>query len=430
MKILHETTILKHLNHKNIVKFYETFESNHHILIIMEYVSCGDLLSFVRKRSKLSESVARYIFRQIIDALNYMHSKGVIHRDIKLDNILIDLNNTIKICDFGVSKQIKKGEVIYDQCGTPAYIAPEILKNEGFQGSAADIWSAGIVLYAMVQGRVPFFTKDVQELYLMITKNPYTPLQKCSHELEDLIRLLLEKDPRKRITGDQILNHPWMRKSEYQQKAKVNFFTAAERVMFTKNNIDYRNANNKEDNLEEFTLKNLDTVNLKAEEHIKTKSLILAPFNTSAGNSMFMDKTLELNNNYVKYKGKVRELNKNYELNNNCEIDNGMIISPNGNTFNSLNNESLEEIRGKSELKKKISSNKFNKGIHSIRASGLSSPLPELEKGSLKTESNLDEAAVNSVISLGYSSNFVVRSLLTNNLNYATACYYLMLKGE
>ncbi len=186
----------------------------------MEYVSCGDLLSFVRKRSKLNEKIAKFIFRQIIEALNYIHLKGIVHRDIKLDNILIDLNNTIKVCDFGVSKQMKKGEIIYDQCGTPAYIAPEILKNEGFQGGAADIWSAGIVLYAMVQGRVPFFSKDVQELYMMITKNQYSPLQKCSPDLEDLIKRTLEKDPKKRITGEQILNHPWMKNSNYHNTAK------------------------------------------------------------------------------------------------------------------------------------------------------------------------------------------------------------------
>lgn len=213
-KILHETTILKNLNHDGIVKFYETFDSKNHILIIMEYISCGDLLSFVRKRTKLSEKIAKFIFKQIIEALNYIHSKGFIHRDIKLDNILIDLNNKIKICDFGVSKQIKKGEIIYDQCGTPAYIAPEILRNDGFQGGAADIWSAGIVLYAMVQGRVPFFSKDVQELYLMITKNPYSQLQKCSVDLEDLMKRLLEKDPKKRITGEEILVHPWMKGAE------------------------------------------------------------------------------------------------------------------------------------------------------------------------------------------------------------------------
>ncbi len=104
-----------------------------------------------------------------------------------------------------------------------SYIAPEILKNEGFQGGAADIWSAGIVLYAMVQGRVPFFSKDVQELYMMITKNQYSPLQKCSPDLEDLIKRTLEKDPKKRITGEQILNHPWMKNSNYNNMAKSKF---------------------------------------------------------------------------------------------------------------------------------------------------------------------------------------------------------------
>jgi len=190
----------------------------------MEYISCGDLLTFVRKRTKLSEKIAKFIFRQIIEALQYIHSKNIIHRDIKLDNILIDLNNTIKLCDFGVSKQIKNKEVIFDQCGTPAYIAPEILRNEGFQGYSADIWSAGIVLYAMVQGRVPFFTKEVQDLYLLITKSPYTPLQGSSPELEDLISKILEKDPSKRISSEQILAHPWMNNSEITQKTKGKFY--------------------------------------------------------------------------------------------------------------------------------------------------------------------------------------------------------------
>lgn len=96
----------------------------------MEYISCGDLLNFVRKRSKLSETITKFIFKQIIEALQYIHSKGIVHRDIKLDNILIDLQNNIKICDFGVSKKIKRGDSMHDQCGTPAYIAPEILKNQ------------------------------------------------------------------------------------------------------------------------------------------------------------------------------------------------------------------------------------------------------------------------------------------------------------
>lgn len=96
----------------------------------MEYVCGGDLLSFIRRRTRLNEASAKPIFKQIIEALDYIHSNGIVHRDIKLDNILIDLQNNIKICDFGVSKFIKPGELMKEQCGTPAYIAPEILKNQ------------------------------------------------------------------------------------------------------------------------------------------------------------------------------------------------------------------------------------------------------------------------------------------------------------
>ncbi len=191
--------------------------------------------------------------------------------------------------------------------------------------------------------------------------------------------------------------------------------------MFTKNNIDYRNPLNKVDNLEEFTIKNMDTVNLKSEENVKTKSLILAPFNTSLGKTEFLSKEIELCNTNILYKGKVKELNKNYELNNNCEIDNGMIISPNGNTFNSLNNNSLE--LDKNDKKKNT------KGISSFRATGLTSPSPERIKNT-NIETCIDEKIVEHVSTLGYSINFIKRCLLTNDSNYATAAYYLLLKTD
>ena len=97
-------------NSNHIVKMYETFETQKHICIVMEYICAGDLLSFIRKRSKLTEQTAKYIFKQIILGLNFIHTHNIVHRDIKLDNILIDLDNNIKICDFGVSKKIRKGE--------------------------------------------------------------------------------------------------------------------------------------------------------------------------------------------------------------------------------------------------------------------------------------------------------------------------------
>ena len=148
---------MKRARHENIVRLYESFEIDSHIVYVMEVCGGGDLLTFVRRRRKLNEDQAKFIFRQIINGLKYVHSKGVLHRDIKLDNILLTSEGDVKICDFGVSKIVQnKNLVMEDQCGTPAYIAPEVFSGKGYKGFQSDIWSAGVVLYAMLLGTVPF----------------------------------------------------------------------------------------------------------------------------------------------------------------------------------------------------------------------------------------------------------------------------------
>jgi 5'-AMP-activated protein kinase, catalytic alpha subunit len=131
---------------------------------VIELCAGGDLLNYVRRRRRLKEDVAKAIFKQIIEGLSYCHSKQILHRDIKLDNILLDSKGEVKICDFGISKVVKKGEIMTEQCGTPAYIAPEFLRDKGYTGFAADIWSAGVVLYAMLYGTVPFKANNMSEL--------------------------------------------------------------------------------------------------------------------------------------------------------------------------------------------------------------------------------------------------------------------------
>lgn len=111
-KVMHEVGILLRLRHNSVVKLYETFETGRHILLVMELCAGGDLLNYVRKRRKLDEDVAKLIFKQLIEGLSYIHSKGIIHRDIKLDNILLDGKGKVKIADFGVSKHVKRGEVM------------------------------------------------------------------------------------------------------------------------------------------------------------------------------------------------------------------------------------------------------------------------------------------------------------------------------
>ena len=125
-KVMQEFNILRRTRHCNIVRLYESFETTQHIVFVMEVGGGGDLLTYVRKRRKLKEEVAKFLFHQIITGVRYINSKNVLHRDIKLDNILLTSSGDVKICDFGVSKLVQKNEIMTEQCGTPAYIAPEV----------------------------------------------------------------------------------------------------------------------------------------------------------------------------------------------------------------------------------------------------------------------------------------------------------------
>lgn len=394
-KISFETNTLKSLYHVNVIKIFETYETDKFYMIAMEYISCGDLLSYVRKRSKLTEPIAKFIFKQIIKGLIFIHSKGIAHRDIKLDNILIDINSNIKLCDFGIAKKIKKGELMTDQCGTPAYIAPEVFKGNGYEGNISDMWSAGVVLYAMLAGVVPFKASKLPELQKMIIKGTYNKIKGISEEADDLISKLLDPYPNTRYTEEEVLNHSWMQFDE--NLIKNTLFTESEKVHLSNSNLDFRYADPKEI-CEVFTYKNLDTI-VKSDNN-KSKSLILAPFNSSLNDvekDSFVNyvcdiqvknlhkvnvevlrnnnyyRELEFFNNIIKFDAKVKVINKIYEMNNNKEIDNGIIISPKGLSKNNTNESDKDEmINKKKPINSKIIS-KYN--------SGITSPVPEKIEG-------------------------------------------------
>ena len=405
-KITFETNILKSLHHTNIVKIYETFETEKFYMISMEYISCGDLLNYVKKRSKLTENIAKFIYKQIIKAVMYIHSKSIAHRDIKLDNILIDINSNIKLCDFGVSKKLEKNVLLNDQCGTPAYIAPEVFRGQGYDGTISDVWSTGVVLYAMLSGTVPFKAPKLPELQKIVMKGTYNKIKGLSPECEDLFSKVLNIDPKLRITCIDILNHPWMDFDEYEFRRTTDLFTEAEKIHLSNSNLDYRNC---DPNLicEAFTYKNLDTI-VKCENN-KSKSIILAPFNSSLNDidydpfvnyiTGFNAKSLSsinyqqlINENYfkeldvlngvIKFDAKVKVLNKIYEMNNNGEIDNGIVISPKILSKNNSFDSDKEE-----QAKKKYMSN-INSKINSKLNSIINSPMPEKEKVSHNVISN------------------------------------------
>ena len=169
----------------------------------MEVCGGGDLLTYVRRRRKLKEDAARFLFKQIITGLAACHAKNVLHRDIKLENVLLTSQGEVKICDFGVSKLMTPGETMSEQCGTPAYIAPEVFRNEGYSGFASDVWSAGVVLYAMIFGAVPFKASNMAELHKQVLeRQPTYKEDEISKEALDLLKGILQKDPKIRLSTD------------------------------------------------------------------------------------------------------------------------------------------------------------------------------------------------------------------------------------
>jgi serine/threonine protein kinase len=295
----------------------------------------GDLLTYVRKRRRLKESLAKYLFLQIIDGLRYMHSKGILHRDVKLDNILLDETGKLKICDFGVSRFSKPGQLMTEQCGTPAYIAPEILKGRGYTGFGIDVWSAGVVLYAMLYGSVPFKGNGIQEMHPCILAGDYKLGDEASDSAKDLLRKILTVDENKRYTIDQILEHEWMQNI----KPKDNIFSSEEleeidndfNISKAKNiyNLYKMNTFNTDMHEMPFTEGNIDSTQNALIKNVTTKSVVLAPFNSTLSDiqfSLFKDMVSQtiLKKKILKFKGRVKELDREYEKNNNGDLDNGV----------------------------------------------------------------------------------------------------------
>jgi polo-like kinase 1 len=148
------------------MQVYDYFETPKHTCFVVELCAAGDLFSYIKKRRRLTEPQAKYFFRQILLGLNAMHQASILHRDIKLENLMLTAVGEVKIGDFGVSRKMTKR--CFEQCGTPAYIAPELLTGQGYEGFKADLWSAGVCLYAMIVGSVPFKAQSIPELHELI----------------------------------------------------------------------------------------------------------------------------------------------------------------------------------------------------------------------------------------------------------------------
>lgn len=215
-KVIQEILAMRTVNHPNVIQLYEVFESNSHLLMVIQYAQGGDLLHFVRDRGRLNEDEARKLFRQVVEAVKACHIKNIIHRDVKLDNVLLDKHCSKAIlCDFGVCRTLKRGELIREHCGTPAYLAPEIIANLEYDGFYVDFWSLGVLLFAMVTGTLPFRAKTLPDLQKLILKGRYELPEYLSNEVCDVIDGLLQLVPQQRLSFEELLQHSWMTRFTY-----------------------------------------------------------------------------------------------------------------------------------------------------------------------------------------------------------------------
>uniref|UniRef100_A0A1B6KVM3 non-specific serine/threonine protein kinase n=1 Tax=Graphocephala atropunctata TaxID=36148 RepID=A0A1B6KVM3_9HEMI len=207
-----ELEALKNLSHHHICKLYQVIETETHFFLIMEYCSGGELFDHIVQCKRLSEMESRSFFRQILAAVAYLHSKGYVHRDIKPENVLLDKDQSVKLIDFGLCAKPCPAINAYLEtaCGSPTYAAPELIKGDKYLGEGIDVWSMGVMLYALLCGCLPFESEKIDVLYKHIVSGHYQTPEHLSEGSRKILRDMLETDPTKRITIRELLSHPWV----------------------------------------------------------------------------------------------------------------------------------------------------------------------------------------------------------------------------
>jgi MAP/microtubule affinity-regulating kinase len=210
-----EAIIMMKLSHTHIIKLLNSIESTRQIHFVMEYVGGSSLYSYLKRRSsrRLDEAEAKRLLRQLLEALDYCHSSEITHRDIKLENVLLDEHNNVKLIDFGFSTDMPTGCKSKTFCGTPSYMAPEIVAHKEYLGPPVDIWAVGVLLFAMTAGTFPFKGISDKDLYRKIIKGSFEVPDCVPSTAKSLIRLMLQVDPLRRPSCKELLAEAWFSES-------------------------------------------------------------------------------------------------------------------------------------------------------------------------------------------------------------------------
>ena len=212
IRIKREIEILRNSHHINVIRARKILEDSENIYIIMEYCEKGDLFEHIVDEVCLDEKEAAYYFYQLINGLESLHKNGIVHRDLKPENLLINKNNILKIIDFGLSNYYENNKFLSTPCGSPCYAAPEMLCGKNYDGISVDIWTTGIILYALLCGCLPFDNEDRNILYKKIMKGKITYPENLEKDAIDLIKKILVINPKERISIKNIKKHPFYQK--------------------------------------------------------------------------------------------------------------------------------------------------------------------------------------------------------------------------
>ncbi|XP_017931588.1 serine/threonine-protein kinase BRSK2 isoform X2 [Manacus vitellinus] len=209
MKVEREIAILKLIEHPHVLKLHDVYENKKYLYLVLEHVSGGELFDYLVKKGRLTPKEARKFFRQIISALDFCHSHSICHRDLKPENLLLDEKNNIRIADFGMASLQVGDSLLETSCGSPHYACPEVIRGEKYDGRKADVWSCGVILFALLVGALPFDDDNLRQLLEKVKRGVFHMPHFIPPDCQNLLRGMIEVDASKRLTLEHIQKHIW-----------------------------------------------------------------------------------------------------------------------------------------------------------------------------------------------------------------------------
>ncbi|XP_078348803.1 serine/threonine-protein kinase BRSK2-like [Oculina patagonica] len=210
-KVEREIAIMKLVDHPHVLGLYDVYESKKHLFLVLEHVSGGELFDYLVKRGRLPLGEARRFFAQMISAVDFCHKHCVCHRDLKPENLLLDKKMNIKVADFGMaSLQVGDNAMLETSCGSPHYACPEVIRGEKYDGRKADVWSCGVILYALLVGALPFDDENLRNLLKLVKRGHFSIPVFIPTDVQEMIRGMITVDPEKRITMEEVKKHSFL----------------------------------------------------------------------------------------------------------------------------------------------------------------------------------------------------------------------------